>query len=436
MAANRKITDLTALDVSADGDQIVIVDISETDEEIRTKRQTKANFLQEVTNALGDKANANHDHDDIYYTQVEMDNGQMDSRYTTTDDLNSGYLDDRYVLGNTVAQPNGIASLNEDGKIPADQLPEGGGSPAGNTNEIQLNNDGAFGASSDFTFDSGELFIQNHSGSSARIKLQSEQYSETDRFSTIESDIISNLILKPNYVSGKVKIETAGLEISSPKHYLHDLIYGYNNGGGWAGRLLHLENTANGKFFTVTNAGQVFANTSSGNASLNLALPSYDRPAISLFGDTGDASNYLTIKAGSGTGEGSSLHFIRAVDDLDNPRFEFRKDGTAVFHPELYSKKGFIIQNRQAEFNNPFIEFQDQAGTELFQLFSNANGGVTFNAIGSGARFTFADRVNMPTHTPASASGLGTAGDIAWDSSYIYVCTATDTWKRASVVSW
>lgn len=34
---------------------------------------------------------------------------------------------------------------------------------------------------------------------------------------------------------------------------------------------------------------------------------------------------------------------------------------------------------------------------------------------------------------PTSASDTGTAGDIAWDSDYIYVCTATDTWKRLSL---
>lgn len=38
--------------------------------------------------------------------------------------------------------------------------------------------------------------------------------------------------------------------------------------------------------------------------------------------------------------------------------------------------------------------------------------------------------------TPASASATGNQGDIAWDSSYIYVCTATDTWKRTALATW
>ena len=38
--------------------------------------------------------------------------------------------------------------------------------------------------------------------------------------------------------------------------------------------------------------------------------------------------------------------------------------------------------------------------------------------------------------TPASASATGTTGQIAWDTSYIYVCTGTNTWKRAAIATW
>jgi len=38
--------------------------------------------------------------------------------------------------------------------------------------------------------------------------------------------------------------------------------------------------------------------------------------------------------------------------------------------------------------------------------------------------------------TPSSASDSGTTGQIAWDTSYIYVCTATDRWERVAIASW
>lgn len=34
---------------------------------------------------------------------------------------------------------------------------------------------------------------------------------------------------------------------------------------------------------------------------------------------------------------------------------------------------------------------------------------------------------------PASSSAPGSKGDIAADSNYIYICTATNTWKRAAI---
>ncbi len=44
--------------------------------------------------------------------------------------------------------------------------------------------------------------------------------------------------------------------------------------------------------------------------------------------------------------------------------------------------------------------------------------------------------INIKTKTPASAAAAGTDGDLCWDASYIYVCIATDTWKRAGIATW
>ena len=37
---------------------------------------------------------------------------------------------------------------------------------------------------------------------------------------------------------------------------------------------------------------------------------------------------------------------------------------------------------------------------------------------------------------PANAASTGTAGQIAFDSNYIYYCVATNTWKRAALSTW
>ena len=43
--------------------------------------------------------------------------------------------------------------------------------------------------------------------------------------------------------------------------------------------------------------------------------------------------------------------------------------------------------------------------------------------------------ITGPT-APASATGPGTAGTVVWDSSYVYICTATNTWKRVAIATW
>lgn len=47
------------------------------------------------------------------------------------------------------------------------------------------------------------------------------------------------------------------------------------------------------------------------------------------------------------------------------------------------------------------------------------------------------DTVRVRTaRTPASAAATGAVGEVCWDASYIYVCTATNTWKRAAISTW
>jgi hypothetical protein len=70
-------------------------------------------------------------------------------------------------------------------------------------------------------------------------------------------------------------------------------------------------------------------------------------------------------------------------------------------------------------------------GTSALTAFDTftATGTLIANAASNAFRITTAQ-------TPASATATGTAGTIAWDTSYIYVCTATNTWKRAAISTW
>lgn len=53
-----------------------------------------------------------------------------------------------------------------------------------------------------------------------------------------------------------------------------------------------------------------------------------------------------------------------------------------------------------------------------------------------GGHSQFDGTLAVATQTPASASASGKTGTIAWDASYVYICTAANTWKRVAIATW
>ena len=50
--------------------------------------------------------------------------------------------------------------------------------------------------------------------------------------------------------------------------------------------------------------------------------------------------------------------------------------------------------------------------------------------------FSSAGVLTAASDPPASAAATGTAGTITWDSNFIYVCVAANTWKRVAIATW
>ena len=68
---------------------------------------------------------------------------------------------------------------------------------------------------------------------------------------------------------------------------------------------------------------------------------------------------------------------------------------------------------------------------------TSAGNGQVYVADGndSGA-WTTLDLSNLTTSVPATSSSTGTVGQIAFNSSHIYICVATDTWERVAIATW
>ena len=67
---------------------------------------------------------------------------------------------------------------------------------------------------------------------------------------------------------------------------------------------------------------------------------------------------------------------------------------------------------------------------------SGGDTNVTGTLTASGSIKASQFKLSALNTAPASASATGTLGEICVTADYIYVCTATDTWKRAALASW
>jgi hypothetical protein len=104
---------------------------------------------------------------------------------------------------------------------------------------------------------------------------------------------------------------------------------------------------------------------------------------------------------------------------------------------------------------NGFIEIGGSAskaaqilatGSGVMALYTNATAGTigtlaltlseTQAATFAGAVTIAGTVIHTLSATPASASATGTVGTMSWDANYIYICTATNTWKRVAIATW
>jgi hypothetical protein len=80
--------------------------------------------------------------------------------------------------------------------------------------------------------------------------------------------------------------------------------------------------------------------------------------------------------------------------------------------------------------------FLRRQSPNVLRMAGNAAGTVsaTFDLIGS-LQLTGTFRISNSS-PPTASNSSGSSGQIAWDADYIYVCTATNTWKRVAISTW
>jgi hypothetical protein len=89
--------------------------------------------------------------------------------------------------------------------------------------------------------------------------------------------------------------------------------------------------------------------------------------------------------------------------------------------------------------DNLFLGYQsgqnETGSNKLYIENSNSSSPLIYGEFNNN-RVKINGQLELETKTPASASATGTVGEIAWDANYIYICTATNTWKRVAISTW
>ncbi|MCX6266703.1 MAG: hypothetical protein NTW16_05005 [Bacteroidetes bacterium] len=113
-------------------------------------------------------------------------------------------------------------------------------------------------------------------------------------------------------------------------------------------------------------------------------------------------------------------------------------------YKQSLSVAGSALNYMLIDLNSSAYQLQSGIATVDFQ-----NTGVTTLASNSGSKvgiYTLSPTAKLDLNsdifrirtakTPASAAASGNTGDVCWDANYIYICTATNTWKRSAISTW
>lgn len=158
-----------------------------------------------------------------------------------------------------------------------------------------------------------------------------------------------------------------------------------------------------------------------GNPGLSIAINMDALTAPALGQQSGGATGLFVGVGNEGAGDATALQAIRVVSGYS----------LGVVSGE---NVGIYIESQGGVSSgiNTALHIADQ-GTAAGDWALKVDGGNS--DLGPDTTTIGQLRVTAPA-VPAAANSAGTAGEIAWDSDFLYVCIATNTWKKTALSAW
>jgi hypothetical protein len=294
----------------------------------------------------------------------------------------------------------------------------GNGLPGGSNTQIQFNDNGYFGGVSDFLFDkdTGTLTVAV-AISTGGIYTDGYYYANGQPFLggsganllDVGTDIVPSI--NANYGLGTTGRQWKNLWLSGGNLYINNVPL------TTSGNTLQINGANVLTDSGVIDTGNVEIMTDVGNIVFNGA--STGKSLVWDFSEQGFANSFITA------GSWKNYNHANIVTNTQGPgparTWNFGTDGTLTLPGQLLMPIGLVSVG-----GNITGENFRTAG-----LFSTS-GNVVANNVTVTRNITLGALLSAPQQTKL-ANSTGSAGQICWDANYIYVCTATDTWKRVAL---
>jgi hypothetical protein len=179
-------------------------------------------------------------------------------------------------------------------------------------------------------------------------------------------------------------------------------------------KLIHAQSDSHNPVFQVSGSGEVII----GSNTPTLIFNDVATPAASIGVNTSDnlvIQNFATNR-----------NIVFFVDKAGTQKEALRLNG-GVSEVVVNEGSDGLLDFRVESDNNTHMLYVSGSNDRVAIGASDPE--VTLDVNGNAVRI-------RTSSTPSSASDFGVAGEIRWDANYIYVCVATDTWKRVAISTW
>ena len=349
-----------------------------------------------------------------------------------------------------------------------------GGSPAGSNTQIQFNNAGAFGASADLAWNGVALNVGTTALPNWSIGAVNTSAVSSEGVATIGSNYYFNSGDKRigsgtaptryrqfsgEHIWSSTASGAPGSAITWTQVMKADINNNIKIGTGEPSYRLDVDGTFGASGLATLSDGATISGTvtlpsqttnsipymSGSNVFTTSSSLTYNTTTLAMQ-TTGTTAPVVDITAtNSGGAAIPTMRFIRTTTSAVTSfvgQINWRQtqtDGSVVAVGNIVASSS----NNPATLNGTiFIQAEKEIvlqSTSTGSWLSASGTGVTVNSDldATAPLDVVGDTVRVRTaRTPASATDTGNAGEICWDTNYVYVCVATNTWKRTALSTW